>query len=243
MGINVYKNKAVTIDHTHQERLDTSIDNNPTTASIDGLELTFVFRRKSSRKEDGDGNPLIYALKKIRGYSIVPMYERMFFDIAEEVCEKFRENINADYLMPVPSGHGVCGDFCGMLSQWFDIPSLEPDFLGKKTISQILQEADESGAKISETHERSYRMLLGRLRKADGDNEFQMKEVDVKLRQYFNPLMAIRETPELSEKRVLIVDDLMSSGTSLRCVAAILRERGAIVSQGVCLLSDLSVKH
>ena len=70
MGINVYANKTVIIDHSHQVLVDTSIEGNPTEGAIDGLRLQYVFHRKPTKGYDRDGNPLVYAFKEINGYRI-----------------------------------------------------------------------------------------------------------------------------------------------------------------------------
>jgi hypothetical protein len=60
VGINVI-GKAVQMDDTHQKRVNTDPAHNPTSEEIDGMIVRYIFTRKKSHDNDGDGNPLIYA--------------------------------------------------------------------------------------------------------------------------------------------------------------------------------------
>ena len=57
------KTKTVSYNPSHEDNVDTSIENNPTVDNdiIKDVEVWSIFKRKRGNKEDG--NPLIYALK------------------------------------------------------------------------------------------------------------------------------------------------------------------------------------
>ena len=55
--------KTVSFNPSHEENVDTSLENNPTKDEelIPGIPVWSIFKRK--RGNGGDGNPLLYALK------------------------------------------------------------------------------------------------------------------------------------------------------------------------------------
>ncbi|HEY0123925.1 MAG TPA: hypothetical protein VGC14_19625 [Rhizobium sp.] len=67
-----------------------------------------------------------------------------------------------------------------------------------------------------------------------------MKEVAKPMRRFFQPFTVSGEVPALEGQRIALIDDLVSSGTSIISVAECLRAQGVIVERGVCLLSDLN---
>ncbi len=50
------------------------MEGNPTEGVIGALRIQYVFRRKTTKGHDRDGNPLVYALKGMHGYRMQPMY-------------------------------------------------------------------------------------------------------------------------------------------------------------------------
>ena len=70
-GIDVKLDRRVFVTDKHEKLVDTSITNNPTviTTLIPNVEVYSVFQRKEG--DVGDGNSLLYALKKEKGYVLV----------------------------------------------------------------------------------------------------------------------------------------------------------------------------
>ena len=89
MGILVNDNKVVTFTSETEQLVNTSLDANTNHHKLNDLIVHAVFKRLYSR-QGGDGNPLIYALKGQKGFSIT---------IKE--CGKFNKNISTilDLLM------------------------------------------------------------------------------------------------------------------------------------------------
>lgn len=251
MGINVYQNKSVTVDHTHQQLVDTSLEGNPTEEVLDELHIQYVFRRKAIRDHKGtpptfgDGNPLVYALKRMHGYSIQPMYEKMLFTRATEVLGAIKETVEADFLVDVPSSKPLCRTFLDHSSKALELPTIYSDFLAKRTIGEVLSDFDDGLPDFhSKNEERGFKDQLGKLRKAPPETVFQMKSVDnTKVRHLFQPFDVTGDISHLEGRTVLLVDDLVSSGTSVTSVAKCLQKNGVIVRQGICLLSSLSAQR
>ncbi len=241
MGINVYANKTVIIDHSHQELVDTSIEGNPTEGAIDGLRIQYVFRRKTTKGHDRDGNPLVYALKEMNGYRMQPMYHQMLYKRADEILAAFVGDLEVDALVDVPSSKPLCRLFAKQVAKVSGLPLVESNFLRKRTVGEVLDAIDASFPQFTKDRdERAFKAELGQLRRAKRDTDFQMKEVTKPMRRFFQPFTVSGEVPVLEGQRIALIDDLVSSGTSIISVAECLREQGAIVERGVCLLSDLN---
>ncbi len=241
MGINVYANKTVIIDHSHQELVDTSTEGNPTEGAIDGLRLQYVFRRKTKKGHDRDGNPLVYALKEMNGYRMQPMYHQMLYKRADEILTAFVGDLDVDVLVDVPSSKPLCRSFAKQVSKASGLPLVESSFLRKRMVGEVLDAIDAGFPQFAKDRdERAFKAALGQLRRAKRDTDFQMKEVAKPMRRFFQPFTISGEVPVLEGQRIALIDDLVSSGTSIISVAECLREQGAIVERGVCLLSDLN---
>lgn len=244
MGIKVYSNKSVIIDHSHQELVDTSFEGNPTEGFLKGLHLRYVFRRKTTKHKDGDGNPLVYALKEMNGYHMQPMYRDMLYKQAAKIMETFVEEMNADMLVDVPSSKPLCRDFARKVAEISGIELRPSDFLRKKTIAEILADIDANFPSIKKEKEQTeFKNILGNLRKANPDIKFAMKEISKNMRHFFQPFTFSSETPSFKDCKITLIDDLVSSGTSIISVADCLKKHGALVDSGVCLLSELNAKH
>jgi len=228
--------------------VDTSIEGNPTEGLIDGLRMQYVLRRKTTKQHRGDGNPLIYALKEMKGYRMQPMYRRMLDAKVGEILFAVVEGLDVDALIDMPSSKPLCAEFAAQVSEVSGLPLLRSTFLRKRTVGEVLDGIDaEFPVFTKHRDERSFKQEVGKLRRAPRESDFQMKEVQIAMRRFFQPFAMAGDLPTLAGQRIALIDDLLSSGTSIASVAACLRDQGAIVAQGVCLLSDLkarrSVRH
>ncbi|MCW3784709.1 phosphoribosyltransferase [Defluviimonas salinarum] len=179
-------------------------------------------------------------MKGMNGYRIVPMYRRMFFRRAKEIIETISEDLVADFVMPVPSSYGFCNEFSLLLSEWLGIQHIVPDFLGKRTIGGILENGIVEPQAIENKRTRTlYASQLAAWRKMDADQHIAMKELDPKIRPLFQPLEVMSDVSHIAGANILIVDDLMSTGTSIRSASEALRARGVRADKGVCFLSGL----
>jgi hypothetical protein len=240
LGINV-ENKFVSIDQSHQDLVDTSDTNNPTKGLIGELFVHYVFRRKKTNTHNGDGNPLVYALKGIKGYKIKPSDLEILYGLADEILSRLVDDLEVDAVLDVPSSKPLCRLFASRVSGVLGVPLIESSFLRKRTVGEVLNFVDAKFPEITKGSDRkAFKSVLGVLRNSDRENIFQMKDVSRSVRKFFRPFVAIPTTPNLAGRRILLVDDLVSSGTSIMSVAECLRELGASVENGICLLSDLS---
>lgn len=98
--------KTVSYNPSHEDNVDTSIENNP---SIDGnivsnVEVWSIFKRKKGLR--GDGNPLIYALKGEGGWTFKTDDDRNAIEQQfETIASKFAKMYPIGVTILMPSGN------------------------------------------------------------------------------------------------------------------------------------------
>ena len=196
LGIDVYRNKSVIINHTHQEMVDTSVEGNPTEGLIDGIRMQYVLRRKTTKGHDRDGNPLIHALKEMNGYRMQPMYRQMLDARVDEILATFVGELDVDILMDTPSSKPLCAEFACRVAQVSGLPLVRSTFLRKRTVGEVLDGIDaEFPLFAKDRDEQSFKRELGKLRRARPESDFQMKEVPRPTRHFFQPFAMDGEAP------------------------------------------------
>lgn len=224
--------------------VDTSTEGNPTEGTVGEMRVKYVFRRKKTKGHDRDGNPLVYALKEMNGYRMQPMYHKMLYTRADDILNTFVHELDVDLLMDVPSSKQLCFTFAERVAQASGLPLVASTFLRKRTVGEVIDGIDAEFPQFQkDRQEKLFKAQLGELRRVDREFDFQMKEVSKQMRRFFQPFTLVGDVPDLYGKRIALIDDLVSSGTSIISVAQCLREQGALVERGVCLLSDLDLRN
>ncbi|OJU18475.1 MAG: hypothetical protein BGN84_17925 [Afipia sp. 62-7] len=241
MGINISGDNFVAHDQTHEKRVNTSLDANPTSKKLGGVTVHHVFRRNKTGDLDRDGNPLIYALKGMGGYNIVAMYRTQIMARAREILEKCTELQGTDYVMPMPSSYGFSEEFAQMVCQVTGTPYLGCGFLRKKTVAEMLAQYGDSIPKnLGGQREKDYKSQMHTWRQMKPGQLASMKEIGPKIRRYFDPFEVGGGAPDISGKNVLVVDDIMSSGASLSAMIELLTAKtGCKIDRAACFLSGL----
>jgi len=238
VGIEVSVTKVVTINDQHEEGVDTSIAANPTRGKTKGLPVLHVFSRNSKGGRRDDGNPLIHALKGKRGFSIQPFWESQLLMRAANVLQKAGSELQGfDYCVPVPSSSPFCYKFANVVSHVCGAPVLNPTFVRKKYVGEVLADAQMSPPKVRQGLKVAYTSQLHAWEKLDPNANYQAKDVEVALRHLFSPFTTTGNPPDLSGKKVLIIDDLFASGSSLLSMRGILQNGLGATAAGVCFLS------
>ena len=70
MGIDIINDNQILFNNTHQKLVNTNINSNPTTTIVHNISIHSIYKRVKTRSNQWDGNPLIYALKNQKGYSL-----------------------------------------------------------------------------------------------------------------------------------------------------------------------------
>lgn len=242
MGINISGTNFVTLDHTHQRRVDTSIENNPTRDNIGDLVAYHIFRRNKDGDPDRDGNPLVKAMKGMGGYRVIPLYRDQVMTRAREVLMKFSGQLEVDMVMPMPSSYGLSQEVAELVCQVTGREYLSPSFIRKRTIAEMLAEYDGNVPDhLNSRLTKFYKDQLYTWKRMKPGQYVSMKEIETKIRTCFQPLvLGGHNVPNIEGSRVLVVDDLMASGSSLASVSSVLvNGTGCSVPFAVCFLSSL----
>lgn len=231
MGFNVDNDsKLVTVDHSHNNYAITTIDGNPITSNYDGLTVTSVFRRTKNRrgKSDlGDNSPMLYAFKGMHGlttqYSSVASLTKHFYKILDNFFTE--ENASWDIVIPMPSSHDIANILGRRVVRMGVAGKFEPSALKKITAQDAqMQTRDLRIASKDRTRINDYIKKFAKFNSWDTD--FQMKSITVpKLRKYINPVTFGNLTSQMLPSKILLVDDMVTSGTTLGYAKQAIQER------------------
>ncbi len=238
MGINVIKN-WVQIDDTHNKLVNTSVADNPTKGEVDWLNVHYIFTRNKIQEKEGDGNPLIYAMKDIKNFKIVPLYRTKVIARATAIAQIISADLEVDVVIPVPSSNQFAQEVAEIASVAFGCAVLGSDFIRKRTLGEMYALYNDKPLKLTDAERRHFNRQLSAWKTSPG-RTFAMKEVPPQVRHHFSPFTLNAPCVDLKDKRVLLVDDILSSGSSLLSAADVCKAAGATNVTGLCFLSALS---
>lgn len=98
--------KTVSYNPTHENNIDTSIENNPTMDGdiVSNIQVWSIFKRKKGLR--GDGNPLVYALKGEGGWTFRNEDDRVAIEQQfEAIASKFATMYPIGVTILMPSGN------------------------------------------------------------------------------------------------------------------------------------------
>lgn len=194
---------------------------------------------------NGDGNPLIYALKRINNWRLASASDfRVLLDYFVTVCEKeFGTGMfsDVDILIPVPSTAKINLAMVNCIKRRINPSTVTLDSLKKQSVDHAYAQMDESlidiqwmpklypdvkrgtaeyfkllESVISDLDESRKRNTADNGAKNLKGNPFSIKYVHPKYRELFDDYLE-GAFPDgiLDDKNVLVVDDSISTGTSL----------------------------
>ena len=234
MGIDVNNAKVVTLNPAHENRVATDPQQAIATAKYGPLDVISLFRRRRTKHDNDDGNPLIYALKGIRGYTIAISDVRRLVTNAREILPRALIGQTYDIVVPLPSSSPVSIILAKRVAA--NYPVIE--CLDKATVAEVLAAAPAPNA-VKERDRSYFTSQLARMQDAPGNDVIQMKSVMLRIRQYFDPLSSNVLVSECVDRNVLLVDDIVGSGTSLISAQKALLAAGATSVSALTLLSRL----
>ena len=241
MGINISATNFVAFDDTHQRRVNTSLEGNPTVEMLGDIRVHHIFQRNNDGDLNRDGNPLVKAMKEMDGYRIVPMYREQFMARARLIVEGVAGDLDVDTVMPMPSSYSFSREIAVLVSDVIGRELLEPTFLRKRTIGEMLAQYDGNvPAHLNDRLAKLYKHQLGVWQGSKPGQLVSMKRIDTKIRSCFQPLCLTEDVPDLGGRRILIADDLLATGSSIVGVASLLQDGiGCPTPSAVCFLSGL----
>ncbi|WP_348731449.1 phosphoribosyltransferase [Rheinheimera texasensis] len=236
LGIDVSGQKVVTFNPNHEYRLVTSPGRNPKISSSHGLKIQSIYRRTKDGDSARDGNPFIYALKSINGFSISLNELRKFKPSFDTILHSVLQGSQFTAVVPMPSSHPIAVILARRIARKAGC-QLVPQLFMKNTVGNIVRSFNLANVKPKDL--KGVKSQLATYNKLSPQIPVTLKEIDVKIRPYFAPLVINPQVTHIPNGNVLIVDDLISSGTTLRHAQSLLLSSGGQCSMAVCLLSSL----
>jgi hypothetical protein len=233
MGIDVDVHDRVTVNPAHERRVVTAVNRNPDQWRCTDLDITSIFKRVRS-SDDNDGNPLIYALKSLRGYSTDRASIKILHSNGNAILDAYLDGRQFDVIVPVPSSSRLSSILAVRVARKSSPAIILPCFR-KSRAAEVLK-AMPPIASVPQRDRAIYGALLNSLQRGSAGTNFQMKLVNTRLRSYVTPVVALVEAQRCAGARVLLVDDLCGSGMSLSVAAAELRKVGAVDVEALTLL-------
>lgn len=221
----------VRVNHSHNRYGLTTPEGNPAFLQLDGLKITSIFSRTKGRRdrtEPGDNCPMLYALKGLHNlrtrHSDIRLLRASFLSILASFKE---QTVGWDSLFPLPSSSKLTSLFASKVQKQTGMGQCYPTALRKITAEQVLLQLDTMNEIRSQDRANLRQEVKRFIRNYSAHTDFQMKFVkNVKLRRYINPLSwGILPIDTAPPRGILLIDDMVTSGTSLLRAAAVIKER------------------
>lgn len=249
-----YRRLLVSYNPSHENNVDTSIENNPTQDDgvVDGIPVWSIFKRKKSLR--GDGNPLIYALKgenwAFRSDGDRASIERQFHAIAEKFAQRYPIGVT----IIIPSKSPLNMHIAEVVMSKSKNAELITNAIYKITTEEVddmVLEKDSLFRKVfKDNFDEKYEELCGYLNDMEEthDNLFSRHMVkDGKMRDTLLTTFKVSRlrygtlSKKINGRDVLLIDDTISRGQSIRDAIKVLKDSYAPRSMTVLtLLSRLN---
>ncbi|MGU9961809.1 MAG: hypothetical protein ACNYPF_02170 [Candidatus Puniceispirillales bacterium WSBS_2018_MAG_OTU23] len=236
MGIDA-NNKTITLNHTHNKRVITDVRRLPHRFLIGNIVCYGLFQRVKKKGNDGDGNPLIYALKNLNGWSFGGGTKIALWQISQTVMRQILAKQPADVadvILYLPSSSALPHYIGGLYNRTLGKALVSKSVMRKKTTQEVSRQI--SGLVLVGKQQDAHSRLLDDLENSLPNTEYQMKLRPHIIRKYVDSFTVIDNPDDLVGLNVLLIDDIVSSGSSLRCAAEICMKLGANTVTGLCLM-------
>ena len=231
--------RTVSYNPNHQENVDTSVENNPiiNDGLIDGVEVWSIFKRKRGNR--GDGNPLVYALKKEGWDFKSPKDKEAILHQFELVAEKFVKMYPHSLTIVIPSENELNQLIASVISQKATNVETVDDALRKMTtkeIDHIVLNDDDclfrkhyTGIKFK----RAYDKLCDYLDRMDEEKNGKFSRhyiLDDEMRDILDKTLTLNKekiskyATKINDRDILIIDDTISRGQSIKEACEIIKE-------------------
>ena len=227
-GIDIdNQNKTVSFNPSHENNVNTSIKFNPVYGNLNGIETISIFQRKDNDNKT-DGNPLVYALKGIKGWKFLNPKEdiiallKQFIRIAEKI------KLEYDTIITIPSTNPLNIHFLHRLNKIIKAEVKIKDYLTKLSADDVWEDYIDF-KQMSLDYGDKYKVVEKDMLKYFKDMEYKNNNIfsfkyisNIKLRKYIKKTMfteyvdsEIKFAPFINGKNVLILDDTISTGASI----------------------------
>ena len=238
LGIDVTITKLVSYNPLHEERVKTWPANNPSYVDLGALRVAAVFKRHRSPRDEQDGNPLIYSLKKLRGYTIAPSCVTLIAGCACSILPNCFKGQKFDFIVPMPSSARIPARLAQCAASAFGHPAQVLNLFRKATAAEALA-AMPAIATVAPRDKEDFKRTQERLASVKPGSAFSMKDVPARIRCHMIPICLSATSGSLAGKSILLVDDLLSSGQTLKVGSDILNRLGATATKALVFLGPI----
>ena len=232
-----YATKTVSYNPSHENNVDTSIENNPTVDEtlVDGVRVWSIFKRKQGNK--GDGNPLVYALKNEAGWTFTKEQDKI--DIEKQfdaIASKFASLYPIGVTILIPSTNGLNKHIADVVMSKSENAKLVTGLICKLTTEEVADIALEFGSKFREYYKKDfnakYEKLLEYLETMNQEHDgcFCRHLIkDPKMRDVLDCTLKVTEDKYakyakcVNGEDVLIIDDTISRGQTIQAAVDALK--------------------
>ena len=247
---------SVSYNPSHEENVDTSIENNPSKDDtiVPGVSVWSIFKRKKGLR--GDGNPLIYALKGENGWHFRSEEDKNAierqFDI---IAEKFSTIHPIGVTIITPSGSELNEHIAGIIMSKSKNAEVIKGVICKLTTEEVdrivLEDMNSTFRKhYGEKFNAAYQTLCGYLDEMDEKRNGAFSRhlvLDKEMRNVLDVTLKLSTdrfaefANKINGQDILIVDDTISRGQTIKEACNIMMESYAPKSITVItLLSKLN---
>lgn len=207
MGIDIINKKQVLLNDSHDRLVVTDVNKNPVEHHIElDKPILALFQRKKAKGRSGDGNPLIYALKEMYSFSISKEDKDKLYASIQHIIENQFSSDQFDMIIALPSSKPVVMWVAEACRAVLDVQIERNAFIKATNINILNQIQDIDDKDIIE--------LRKTLEAAKPNGNFTMKDLSQHQRSFVEP---VKVNPYYKPfGRILLVDDLVSSGSTLR---------------------------
>lgn len=239
MGIDITDDNQILFNDTHQKLVNTNINSNPTTKIVHNISIYSIYKRVKTRSNKWDGNPLIYALKNQKGYRLSKNELKKFLYSFHYILNKLLEDKSYDLILILPSSSNIARILSKRVVRYLNKNLIVQEIFEKYSIGEVVDNIDITVIK-NQSKQKEIKRQLSKLKKVDRDKSFSMKNIPPKVREYFNPIKLKSKFDFNEYKNILIVDDLLATGNSIKSARdIIISQNSEIKVEGLCLFSGL----
>lgn len=238
-GIDIdYNNLTVAYNPSHQNNVDTSIENNPTVSNEygEGITVYSLLMRKSN--DIMDGNPLLYAFKGENGWQFrTDKDKEAILNQIDIIAQKFANMYPLGFTVLIPSGNHLNRMIGEIVKRKGKDVLIVDDVLTKITTEEVMDIVLEKGSQFHiyyqnamDTALRQLKIYLDKMDEEKGGYFTRHYIRDAKMRDVLNKTLKLsndavaRYSKSIDGKDVLLIDDSISRGQTIKEACKILME-------------------
>lgn len=229
---------SVSYNPSHEENVDTSIENNPTndTEIIPGVNVWSIFKRKRGLR--GDGNPLIYALKGEKGWHFKSEEDKIAIENQfDAIATKFATLYPIGVTVIIPSGNELNCHIAYVIKSKSPNAKIIEGVISKLTTEEVEDIVLDKNSEFRKYYGNEFNTAFNRLCLYLNDMDENRKGTfsrhfikDNEMRDVLNFTLKVSKDKYanyanvINDQDILIVDDTISRGQTIQEACNIMME-------------------